>query len=126
MRILKKRGALNSFLFFILVPLIVFSAVSCTSKIRSFNENESVIDVDGGSLFSISLKEDHAKGQTWTVVSTQNSGCVTYIKSNYQGTSTDLTDFIFEANALGIDTLQFNLVEYSEVTRRHVVRVVVQ
>ena len=95
----------------------------CSKSVPEFRHEQGVVVVNPGTDFKILFNENHAKGQTWSLVYEFDFSRLEYVKSNYHGPKEGLTDFIFHAKNSGETELKFNLVEYSEVIRQAKVKV---
>ncbi|MFN6037813.1 MAG: hypothetical protein ACK452_05050 [Bacteroidota bacterium] len=103
--------------------LIIIFFGSCKSTIKEFRNEIGEVSVLKGEDFKILFNENHAEGQTWSLVQEFDSSILQYVKSFYHGPADGLTDFIFHAKAKGETILKFNLIEYSDVKRQAVIKI---
>ncbi len=100
-----------------MISIIILISFSCTqTKIAEFKgTDKSVIAVSSGTQFKIIVAEDHAAGQTWSLVNEPDAAIVEYQKSEFRGSKSGLTDFLFDAKNKGEVIVKLKLVEYSHI-----------
>lgn len=98
----------------IFIPFFALLLFSCSEDVVEFKGADTkVAKVSKGKPFKIQLYENHAEGQSWSIVPKFDAKVVEYIKSSYHGPEEGLTDFLFEAKEKGETTLYFTLIEYA-------------
>lgn len=122
----KQEACIKKKLKFAIFTFVFLVTFGCVRNIPEFRNEKKIINVAQGTEFKVLFNEEHSKGQTWSLVYEFDFSKLEYIRSNYRGPSSGVTEFIFQAKEKGEVEVKFNLVEYSKVIKQSIVKIKIE